>query len=58
MNISEKHSATNGFKKWSRAHAIASNDDDKPGGATPIALAEPVRQAGEVRYSAVGSSLS
>jgi hypothetical protein len=57
VNISVKDSATNGFKKWSRAHPIAGNDD-QPGGATLIALAEPVRQGGEVRHSAVGSNLS
>jgi hypothetical protein len=39
MNISQKESASNGFKKWSTAHAPAIHDDDLPGGATPVALA-------------------
>ena len=34
------HSA-NGFKSWSAAHTQGSNDDDQPGGATPIALTAP-----------------
>jgi hypothetical protein len=32
----------NGFKKWSISHSPNSNDDDEPGGATPIAIAIPV----------------
>jgi hypothetical protein len=39
MDISQKESATNGFKKWSTAHAAPINDDDLPGGATTVALA-------------------
>lgn len=39
-------SAKNGFTKWSLAHPPG-NDDDQPGGATPIALVDPVRQPGE-----------
>jgi hypothetical protein len=31
----------NGFKKWSSEHPQSSNDDDIPGGATPIAVAVP-----------------
>jgi hypothetical protein len=38
MNISQKESASTGFKKWSTAHAAPINDDDLPGGATPVAL--------------------
>ena len=38
MNISQKESAASGFKRWSTAHAAPINDDDLPGGATPIAL--------------------
>jgi hypothetical protein len=40
MYISLTDSRTNGFKSWSSGHP-ASNDDDNPGGATPIAMAEP-----------------
>jgi hypothetical protein len=41
MNISLASSRLNGFKKWSISHLPNSNDDDRPGGATPIALREP-----------------
>jgi hypothetical protein len=58
MIISEKENVPNGFRKWSLSHPVAGNDDDQPGGATPIALTEPVRQAGELRYSAVAGSFS
>jgi hypothetical protein len=35
-------SGANGFKKWSITHPPSSNDDeDPPGGATPIAIAVP-----------------
>jgi hypothetical protein len=38
MTISQVTSLATGFRKWSVAHATASNDDDHPGGDTPIAL--------------------
>jgi hypothetical protein len=41
MYISFATSRVAGFKKWSDAHPSASNDDDYPAGATPIALAAP-----------------
>jgi hypothetical protein len=34
-------SGANGFTKWSIAHPLNANDDDEPGGATPIAIAVP-----------------
>jgi hypothetical protein len=40
MYISLAESQANGFKKWWDAHQ-PSNDDDSPGGATPIAITEP-----------------
>ncbi|HZT89297.1 MAG TPA: hypothetical protein VFA12_15085 [Stellaceae bacterium] len=40
MYISLADSRTRGFKKWSSAHR-PDNDDDSPGGATPIAIVEP-----------------
>jgi hypothetical protein len=48
MYISLNDSRTNGFRNWSKDHP-ASNDDDNPGGATPIAIAEllPDREAPE-----------
>ena len=42
MYISLTNSRTQGFKKWSDAHQ-PDNDDDSPGGATPIAVTEPPR---------------
>jgi len=30
-----------GFRKWPVAHPPSSNDDDRPGGATPAALTVP-----------------
>jgi hypothetical protein len=39
MYISLADSRTNGFRNWSKDHP-ASNDDDNPGGATPIAIVE------------------
>jgi hypothetical protein len=41
MYISFATSRVAGFKKWSDAHPPASNDDDYPAGATPVALAVP-----------------
>jgi hypothetical protein len=41
MYISLASSRANGFIKWSQNHPPGSNDDDSPGGATPIALVEP-----------------
>jgi hypothetical protein len=40
MHIFLASSRANGFSKWSRDHSPGSNDDDIPGGATPIALVE------------------
>jgi hypothetical protein len=46
MYISLANSRTKGFKKWSDSHHRGSNDDDQPGGATPIAVAvQPVDDA-------------
>ena len=41
MFISDKGSVAKGFKKWSPAHPMASNDDGEPGGTTPL------RQSGQ-----------
>jgi hypothetical protein len=41
MYISLADSRSNGFRKWSETHSPGSNDDDQPGGATPIAIAVP-----------------
>jgi hypothetical protein len=46
MKISVASSPINGFKNWANDHLPSSNDDDKPGGATPIALAEPPAEYG------------
>jgi hypothetical protein len=35
-------SGANGFTKWSVGHPPNANDDDEPGGATPVAIAVPV----------------
>lgn len=40
MDVSQPSSANN-FKKWSKDHLPGSNDDDQPGGATPIAINAP-----------------
>jgi hypothetical protein len=37
MYISLAYSRTHGFLKWSESHRPG-NDDDEPGGATPIAI--------------------
>jgi hypothetical protein len=44
MIISEKDSATKGFKKWSLARPANNYDNDKPGGDTPAARDMPVRK--------------
>jgi hypothetical protein len=41
MYISLAHSRASGFKKWSDDHRQPDNDDDQPGGATPVAITEP-----------------
>ena len=41
MRISLPDSRANGSTKWSIAHQPGSNDDDQPGGATPIAITAP-----------------
>jgi hypothetical protein len=48
MYISLTSSQTAGFKKWSDRFQ-PSNDDDTPGGATPIAVIQPSRDGGEPR---------
>jgi hypothetical protein len=43
MFISHRASAANGFLKWSRSQAQkSSNDNDQPGGSTPVSLAGPL----------------
>jgi hypothetical protein len=49
MYISFATSHAAGFKKWSDAHPPASNDDDYPAGATPVALAAPSIDGVETR---------
>jgi hypothetical protein len=41
MRISLADSRANRFTKWSIAHQPGSNDDDQPGGATPISVTAP-----------------
>jgi hypothetical protein len=41
MTISRVSNLATGFRKWSTAHPPAGNDNDHPGGATPIALTAP-----------------
>ena len=41
MDVSLGSSGVNGFKKWSKDHLPSSNDDDQPGGATPLAIRAP-----------------
>ena len=63
MTISQVTSVTTGFRKWSAAHAPASNDDDHPGSDTPIALItrerdEPPEQSNRPwLVSGIGSTL-
>jgi hypothetical protein len=40
MHISLMSSQENGYKRWSDGRRPG-NDDDNPGGATPIAVTEP-----------------
>ena len=42
MTIFLNARGANGFTKWSVAHPPNANDDDEPGGATPMAIAVPV----------------
>jgi hypothetical protein len=41
MTASQVTNLATGFMKWSITHPPATNDDDHPGGATPIALTAP-----------------
>jgi len=41
MTIFLNARGANGFTKWSIAHPPNANDDDEPGGATPMAIAVP-----------------
>ena len=41
MTIFLNASGANGFAKWSIARPPNANDDDEPGGATPMAIAVP-----------------
>ena len=43
MYIFPRNSHTNDFKKWSDTHQPGNDDDNNSGGATPIAIAEPLR---------------
>jgi hypothetical protein len=40
MDISLSGSRISSFRQWSKARPRSSNDDDNPGGATPLALVE------------------
>lgn len=44
MYISTAYSRTHGFLRWLESHRPG-NDDDEPGGASPIAVDEPTRDA-------------
>jgi hypothetical protein len=53
MGVSLASSDINGFKKWSKDHLPSSNDNDRPGGATPLAIkASPSKPAasGEAQH--------
>jgi hypothetical protein len=41
MFISYQLSAAEGFKRWSARQTKFSNDNDQPGGSTPMAVADP-----------------
>jgi hypothetical protein len=41
MHIFLPSSDAGSFRKWSKEHQTGSNDDDIPGGATPIAVVKP-----------------
>jgi hypothetical protein len=41
LTIFLNSSGASGFRKWSITRPSSSNDDDQPGGATPIAIAVP-----------------
>jgi len=41
MRISLAEPAQTAFSKWTITHQPGSNDDDQPGGATPIAITAP-----------------
>lgn len=48
MFISYRASAANGFLKWSRTQGQkSSNDNDQPGGSTPVSLADPLTSDSE-----------
>jgi hypothetical protein len=42
MDIALASRRLNGFKRWSKDHSPSCNDDDSPGGATPVTLAMPL----------------
>jgi hypothetical protein len=52
MYISQTASAANGFKKCSLAHSKGCNDNDRPGGANPIAMIAPGEAAGDTLMTA------
>jgi hypothetical protein len=52
MYISLSDSRAGGFKKWSGNHPPGNNDNDHPGGATPIAVTEPPDEGGELPVEA------
>jgi hypothetical protein len=56
MYISLAESQANGFKKWWDAHQPG-NDDDNPGGATPIAITEPALRRPRSDTGAAASSV-
>jgi hypothetical protein len=41
LTIYLNSSGANGFTKWSIAHPANANDNNEPGGATPMAIAIP-----------------
>ena len=41
MKKSQTANFSDGFRQWSVIRPSAANDDDYPGGATPIALTDP-----------------
>ena len=42
MGVFLASGGVNGFKNWSKDHLPSSNDDDQPGGATPLAIKAPL----------------
>lgn len=58
MYISYAQSAAKGFKKWLVEHAEGSNDNDRPGGARPMAAIAPDPSAVDARAAEAAHRMS